>query len=90
MDVGRLVAQLVFIINSYGNNKKRTATSFSLVIVFSWLCLMNYLRVFENYRYLVDMILKCTQDLGHFMVLFLIMIIAFTSARFYREVIFSE
>ena len=58
-----------------------------MLIFVSILSLLNFLRYYEAFRNLIDLILSCASVVTTFFVVFLIMILAFASAEYYRVIL---
>jgi len=87
VDVMRMTSQLSYLILSSQKNRINEAqASLGLIMLFSWVSLMNYLRVFAGFRYYVYLILQCIVDLKDFFVLYLIMLMGFSSANYFSTV----
>ena len=55
-----------------------------MLILLSVLCVLGLIRFYENYRYLIYMIIGCLEEIINFFVVFLIMVFAFTGASSYK------
>ena len=53
LDLLRLTSQLCFILFCQHEQLEAASNAFSLVILLSWLTLINYLRLFASYRYYI-------------------------------------
>ena len=63
---------------------------FSLVMLFSWICLLEYLRIFSEFRYLSELIVACLNSVKGFIAVVFIQILGFTFALYWRHQILEE
>ena len=58
---------------------------FSFLLFFSILSVLDYLRFYEPFRYLIDLIIECLDESKTFFVVFIIIICSFSSAQIYKK-----
>jgi hypothetical protein len=61
------------------------AECFGIVVLFGWIGLLQYLRVFKEFRYLAELIVSCLIYTKYFLVVLTIQILGFTSAYYWRN-----
>jgi hypothetical protein len=88
LDISRIALQVLYVFQTQLEHEDSIrATTFSFLMFVSILGLLNVLRYYEIFRNLIDLILSCAIVVNTFTVVFMIMIMAFTAAEYYRDVI---
>jgi type III secretory pathway component EscU len=62
------------------------ATTFSVLMFVSILSFIDILRYYEKFRYLIDLIIQCAEVVITFSVVLVIMLLSFTAAEYYKEI----
>jgi hypothetical protein len=62
------------------------STTFSFLIFVSILGLLNFLRYYETFRNLIEIILRCAGVVTTFFVVFIIILMSLAAAEYYKEV----
>jgi uncharacterized membrane protein YbjE (DUF340 family) len=68
----------------YWDSKR--AEMFTLLVLFSFIGLLQYFRLLRKYRALIKMIIECTKDCVEFIVVLLVIIVGFSFSTYFRQV----
>jgi hypothetical protein len=69
------------------NWDKKRAETFTLLVLISFICLLQYFRLFKQYRALIKMIIECTKECLEFIAVLTVLLAGFTFATYYREIL---
>jgi hypothetical protein len=65
-------------------NNKLEGELFGLVLIISWVSLLQYLRVIKDFRFLIYLIVECVKSINYFMLIWCILLFGFSQALFWR------
>jgi hypothetical protein len=83
LDWIRIFSQVSYVIINYETRDNSYDTSFVFLTLFSWICILQYLQVFQEFRYLSRLLLDCLKDTIAFLVLLILIIIGFALAFYW-------
>jgi hypothetical protein len=86
LDFLRIIAQFAYLFLVFGkeNNSKLEGELFGLILIISWISLLQYLRVIQQFRFLTFLIIQCAKEILPFMSIWLILLFGFSQALFWR------
>lgn len=90
LDLARISMQVLCICLSFGDNEVNINSAFALVVLLSWIGLLPYLKIYDTYRYLAELIKDCIMDVIPFLLVVAIMIIGFMFALYWRNLEYLE
>jgi hypothetical protein len=91
MDLSRILLLITYIVQTlFDAPDSDKATTFSMIILISILGVLNFLRYYETFRSLIDLILSCAGVVSRFSVVFIIMILSLTAAQYYKKIMSSS
>jgi hypothetical protein len=61
------------------------SSAFALTILTSWICLVQYLRIFTEFRYLADLIVACLIYVKEFLLILFLLLSGFALAFYWRN-----
>jgi hypothetical protein len=85
LDYSRILCMISYNIGHFTENNGLESASFSLTILFAWISLLQYLKIFKEFRYLSELIVECIFSAGEFMFVVVILIVGFSLAIYSRN-----
>jgi hypothetical protein len=84
----RLTCSISYLICAFtpGNSKYAESELFGFIMLFSWICLIQYLRIFSEFRYLATLIVSSVYATLSFLAVQLILMFGFSLAFFWRSI----
>lgn len=64
------------------------AETFTLLVLVSFVGLLQYFRLLSKYRALIKMIIECTKESLTFIVVLLVLLVGFTLATYFRQILY--
>jgi hypothetical protein len=69
---------------------KRRAEVFTLLVLVSSFCMLQYFRLLSQFRALIKMIIECTKECLTFMVVLTVLLAGFTFSTYYRQILMKN
>jgi len=76
-----------YLVLSFKDDNQGQAETFSVAMLFSWMSLLQYLRVFKEFRYLAELIVGCLSETQSFLGVLMILMTGFATAFYYRNLL---
>jgi hypothetical protein len=86
LDLMRILSQILYVLAIlYPSDLNfRASEYFCIIMLMSWFCLLQYLRVFKEFRYLAKLILECIRGTLSFLAVLSIIMLGFAIAFYWR------
>jgi hypothetical protein len=83
MDYLRIFLILMFIVTEYNENEEKALITYVLLTILSWLGLMEQLRIFNMFQFILTLVIRSLSDMVSFLVVLVIMYCAFSLGYYY-------